>query len=35
VFVATHDHALVERYGRRRLRLEGGRLVEDLRVGSR
>jgi cell division transport system ATP-binding protein len=35
VFVATHDHALVERYGRRRLRLEGGRLVEDQRVGSR
>jgi cell division transport system ATP-binding protein len=35
VFVATHDHALVERYGRRRLRLEGGRLVEDLRVGGR
>jgi cell division transport system ATP-binding protein len=35
VFVATHDHALVERYGRRRLRLDGGRLIEDLRVGSR
>jgi cell division transport system ATP-binding protein len=35
VFVATHDHALVERYGRRRLRLEGGRLVEDQRVGGR
>ena len=35
VFVATHDHALVERYARRRLRLEGGRLTEDLRVGSR
>jgi cell division transport system ATP-binding protein len=35
VFVATHDHALVERYGRRRLRLEGGRLVEDQRVGPR
>jgi cell division transport system ATP-binding protein len=35
VFVATHDIALVERYGRRRLRLEGGRLVEDLRVGGR
>jgi len=35
VFVATHDHALVERYGKRRLRLEGGRLVEDLRVGGR
>ena len=35
VFVATHDLALVERYGRRRLRLEGGRLVEDQRVGGR
>jgi cell division transport system ATP-binding protein len=35
VFVATHDHALVERYGRRRLRLEGGRLIEDHRVGGR
>ena len=34
VFVATHDIALVERYGRRRLRLEGGRLAEDLRVGG-
>jgi cell division transport system ATP-binding protein len=33
VFVATHDHALVERYGKRRLRLEGGRLVEDVRLG--
>ena len=31
VLVATHDHALVERYGRRTLRLEGGRLIEDLR----
>ncbi len=29
VFVATHDHALVERYGRRAVRLEGGELVED------
>jgi cell division transport system ATP-binding protein len=35
VFVATHDLALVERYGRRRLRLDGGRLIEDLRVGGR
>jgi len=33
VFVATHDHALVERYGKRRLRLEGGRLVEDVALG--
>lgn len=29
VFVATHDHSLVERYGRRAVRLEGGELVED------
>ncbi len=29
VFVATHDHALVERYGRRVVRLEAGELVED------
>jgi cell division transport system ATP-binding protein len=29
VIVATHDLALVERYGKRTLRLEGGRLVED------
>ena len=28
VFVATHDRALVERYGRRVLRLEAGRVVE-------
>jgi cell division transport system ATP-binding protein len=33
VFVATHDHALVDRYGKRRLRLEAGRLVEDVRLG--
>jgi len=33
VFVATHDSALVERYGRRRLRLEAGRLIEDVRKG--
>lgn len=32
VFVATHDLALVERYGRRALRLEGGELVEDVIV---
>jgi cell division transport system ATP-binding protein len=30
VIVATHEIALVERFGRRRIRLEGGRLVEDL-----
>ncbi len=29
VFVATHDHALIERYGRRHLHLEDGRLVQD------
>jgi len=27
--VATHDLALVERYGKRAVRLEGGRVVED------
>ena len=30
VLVASHDAALVKRYARRVLRLEGGRLVEDL-----
>lgn len=34
VIVATHDHDLVERYGRRRLHLEGGHLAED-RPGTR
>ncbi len=29
VFVATHDHSLIERYGRRTVRLEHGELVED------
>jgi cell division transport system ATP-binding protein len=29
VVVATHDLALVERYGRRSVRLEAGRVVED------
>jgi cell division transport system ATP-binding protein len=29
VIVATHDHNLVERYGKRRVRLEAGRIVED------
>jgi len=29
VFVATHDHGLVSRYGRRMVRLEGGRIAED------
>jgi cell division transport system ATP-binding protein len=30
VMVATHDHTLIERYGKRVLRLEGGRIVEDI-----
>ena len=34
VMVATHDLALVRRYARRTLRLEGGRLVEDLAAGT-
>ncbi len=36
VFVATHDKALLERYGRRVIRLESGEIVEDraLRGGS-
>ena len=29
VVVATHDHSLLERYRKRRLHLEAGRLVED------
>jgi cell division transport system ATP-binding protein len=29
VLVATHELGLVERYGKRTVRLEGGRLVED------
>ena len=29
VIVATHDHSLIDRYGKRMLRLEGGRIVED------
>ncbi len=29
VFVATHDHGLIERYGRRVVRLEAGELAED------
>ena len=29
VIVATHDHSLIDRYGKRRLRLEGGRIAED------
>jgi cell division transport system ATP-binding protein len=29
VIVATHDMSLVERYGKRTVRLEGGRVTED------
>ncbi len=29
VIVATHDLSLIERYGKRTIRLEGGRIVED------
>jgi cell division transport system ATP-binding protein len=35
VLVATHDHALLERYGRRTLQLEGGHLIEDVPGGAR
>ena len=34
VIVATHDHSLVERYGRRVLRLEGGNLIDSLAGGG-
>lgn len=30
VMVATHDHSLIDRYGKRMLRLEGGRISEDV-----
>ena len=30
VLVATHDHSLIERYGKRVLRLDGGRVAEDI-----
>jgi cell division transport system ATP-binding protein len=30
VMVATHDHSLIERYGKRVLKLEGGRVAEDV-----
>lgn len=33
VIVATHDHSLLERYGKRVLRLEGGNLI-DTRAGG-
>ena len=29
VIVATHDHSLIDRYGKRMLRLENGRIAED------
>jgi cell division transport system ATP-binding protein len=35
VVVATHELALVARYGKRTLRLEGGRLAEDAAPGLR
>jgi cell division transport system ATP-binding protein len=34
VLVATHDRALLTRYGRRMLRLEGGHLIDDLSAGG-
>jgi cell division transport system ATP-binding protein len=36
VMVATHDHSLIDRYGKRMLRLEDGRIAEDVpSVGAR
>lgn len=35
VLVATHDQALIRRYARRTLRLEGGRVIEDVPGGVR
>ncbi len=34
VLVATHDHSLIDRYGKRVLRLEAGRIAEDLMNGG-
>ena len=34
VLVATHDHSLIDRYGKRVLRLEAGRIAEDLNPAS-
>jgi len=34
VIVATHDISLLERYHKRTLRLEGGRLIEDVAVSG-
>ena len=30
VLVATHDHGLIERYGKRVIHLEGGRINQDV-----
>ena len=30
VIVATHDHSVIERYGKRVIHLEGGRIAEDV-----
>lgn len=35
VIVATHDMSLIDRYAKRRLRLEGGRVIEDIPAGVR
>jgi cell division transport system ATP-binding protein len=29
VIVATHDHSVIERYGKRTIHLEGGRIADD------
>jgi cell division transport system ATP-binding protein len=34
VLVATHEMGLVERFGRRTLRLEAGRITQDTRPGA-
>jgi len=34
VVVATHDMSLVDRYAKRKLRLEAGRVVEDIPAGA-
>lgn len=35
VIVATHDHSLIDRYGKRVLKLEGGRIAEDTPAAGR
>lgn len=35
VIVATHDMSLIDRYAKRWLRLEGGRVIEDVPAGVR